>query len=367
MNSQFNVVFTGELKPGTDRDAFIKAFSQRFQCSEEKAAKLLESNTAITMKTAVEKDVAEKFRDVLDDMGMMIRLDPLPSKRATFQSSEPAANQQATTAQAAASTAATNPYQAPEADLHEDFEEGEMTGPVSVPFGHGFSWISSAFSNHFWQNPWAWMGATVIFVILSLVTQIIPLLGPIASTLLYPVFFAGLMIGAQAQDEGEDFTVGHLFSGFQQETGQLILFGVLYLVATLVVFLIAGAIIGGSFATLSMAVGGGDQASMDAMMQNPMTILTALLVILLLFVPLGMTYWFAPALIALNGVSAMDAMKMSFVGCLKNMLPFLLYSIILGVLSMIAMIPIGLGFLVLIPVMFASMYTAYRDIFYPEA
>jgi uncharacterized membrane protein len=71
--------------------------------------------------------------------------------------------------------------------------------------------------------------------------------------------------------------------------------------------------------------------------------------------------------VALDNISALAAMRMSFVGCLKNVLPFLLYGIVMLILSFLAAIPVGLGFLILFPVMMASMYTSYRDIFYPEA
>ena len=59
-----------------------------------------------------------------------------------------------------------------------------------------------------------------------------------------------------------------------------------------------------------------------------------------------------------------EAMKNSFVACLKNVVPFLLYSVILLLLSFVASIPFGLGWLVLGPVIAASLYTSYRDIFF---
>lgn len=173
------------------------------------------------------------------------------------------------------------------------------------------------------------------------------------------------MIGARAQDDGESFTVGHLFSGFKQSTGQLTLFGVLYLVATILIMVLVFATVGGSFAMFGM---GGDPAATEAMMQqNPTAILLPMLVMMLLFIPLMMAYWFSPALIAINGISAINAIKMSFFGCIKNILPFLLYGIMMIILMVVAMIPLGLGLLVLMPVMMASMYTAYRDIYYPTA
>jgi len=356
MDSLFNVVFTGELKPGTERDSFIKAFSQRFQCSEAKAAEVLDAGKAVMMKRSVTREVADNFRAVLESLGMLIRLEPLPAAGEASPS---------TAAELGNSPAATNPYQAPAAQLHEAQAEGEMTGPVSVPFSHGSSWIGSAFSNHFKTNALAWIGAFLVFGILSIVIQLIPLLGMIASSLLSPVFVAGFMLGAKAQDEGEDFTLSHLFAGFKQSTGQLVLVGTFYLVGTFAVILIAGVVMGSSFAMLGMM--DGDPAAAQAMAQNPMAMLLPMLVMFALLIPLMMAYWFAPALVVIDELSAVAAMKLSFVGCLRNVLPFLLYGIVMFVLTILAMIPLFLGLLVLLPVMIASMYTAYRDIYYPDA
>ncbi len=57
-------------------------------------------------------------------------------------------------------------------------------------------------------------------------------------------------------------------------------------------------------------------------------------------------------------------MKTSFTACLRNIVPFLVYGVVIMVLSIVAAKPFGLGFLVLGPVVIASIYTAYRDIFF---
>jgi uncharacterized membrane protein len=88
-----------------------------------------------------------------------------------------------------------------------------------------------------------------------------------------------------------------------------------------------------------------------------------LLLALALAVPVYMAIWFAPALIMFHDVKPLDAMKSSFFACLKNIVPFLLYGIILMVLCVVASIPFGLGFLVLGPVIVGSIYAGYRDIF----
>jgi uncharacterized membrane protein len=85
---------------------------------------------------------------------------------------------------------------------------------------------------------------------------------------------------------------------------------------------------------------------------------------LALLLPLFMALWFAPALAVFHQQGPAEAMKNSFVACLKNVVPFLLYSVILLLLTFVASIPFGLGWLVLGPVLAASLYTSYRDIFF---
>ena len=57
------------------------------------------------------------------------------------------------------------------------------------------------------------------------------------------------------------------------------------------------------------------------------------------------------------------AMKASFGACLKNIVPFIIYGVVVLVLGIIAAIPFMLGWLVLGPVLAASVFVAYRDIF----
>ena len=56
-------------------------------------------------------------------------------------------------------------------------------------------------------------------------------------------------------------------------------------------------------------------------------------------------------------------MKLSFVGCIRNILPFLLYGVVWIGLAIVATIPFLLGWLVLGPVTVASIYASYCDIF----
>ncbi|OQX30880.1 MAG: hypothetical protein B0D96_06625 [Candidatus Sedimenticola endophacoides] len=240
-------------------------------------------------------------------------------------------------------------------------DEGEPGDPRSVPAGHGWRWLKEGLG-HFRANPLAWILALLAWLAISLVLSIIPLIGTIATTLLSAVVTGGYMIGCQAQERGEAFTVSHLFSGFHQNSGQLLLVGLLYLVGMVVIMFGVFALAGGAaFMMMGDPEAMQDPAAVEAMMSS---FYLPLLLAMGLMIPLVMAYWFAPALVALDGLSAIAAMRLSFMGCLKNILPFLLYGLVLFLVMIIAVIPVGLGLLVAIPAMIASVYTGYRDIYY---
>jgi uncharacterized membrane protein len=110
-------------------------------------------------------------------------------------------------------------------------------------------------------------------------------------------------------------------------------------------------------------MGGGDMSGGRAA-AGVGAIMLAVLLALALSVPVYMAVWFAAPLVALNDFDPIAALKASFVACLKNVVPFLLYGVVLFAFAIVASIPLGLGWLVLGPVLAASVYTAYRDIFY---
>jgi hypothetical protein len=257
-----------------------------------------------------------------------------------------------------------NPYQPPGVPLvtSESPAASDITfsaAPRMVAAGRGWEWIAEGFGL-FKKQPGMWILLVVGFVICSVVIAVIPFVGPIANMLLLQVFMGGLMLGCRALDRGEGLEIGHLFAGFKQNTGDLVVLGVLALVGWFVALIPAFIIIGGG-AFMSMMMGGANAAVNFGAMG--LSFLLAMLVVMALAVPLYMALWFAPALIVLNNLKPVDAMKASFVACLKNILPFLIYGVILMVLCMIAAIPMGLGFLILGPVGIASIYAGYRDIF----
>jgi uncharacterized membrane protein len=158
-------------------------------------------------------------------------------------------------------------------------------------------------------------------------------------------------------DRGGELELPHLFAGFRRNTAQLVLVGLIGFALTFAVMIPAVLLMGPS---VFMAVMGGGAATMVGMAGA-----LGLLIALALFVPVNMALWFAPALVMLQGQSAPRSIAESFRGCLKNIVPFLIYGVVLFVLAMLASIPLGLGWLVLGPVVIGSVYAAYRDIYVP--
>ena len=228
----------------------------------------------------------------------------------------------------------------------------------AVDAGRGWEWIVEGFAL-FKKQPGTWILILIVLIACTVLISIVPVIGALANVLLMQVFMGGLMLGCRALDNDENFEVGHLFAGFRQNTGDLVVLGALTLLGWILAFIPAIAIVGvGAF--MAMMTGGSQAINVGAM---GLSFVIALLVALALALPLYMALWFAPSLIVFNNLKPIDAMKKSFVACLKNIVPFLLYGVIMLVQGTLAAIPLGLGFLVLGPVAIASIYAGYRDIF----
>ena len=253
----------------------------------------------------------------------------------------------------------TNPYSAPAATVADPamaMQGNFVPGGRGVAAGRGWGWIAEGWAL-FRQQPWMWIGVWIVLVVILVALGVIPLLGPIANAVLWPVFSAGLALGCRALAEGESLEFGHLFAGFRERLGTLAGVGALTLVISFAIGVVVVLVMGVGFATM---FGGAPPETQEAAMAT----LLAGLVMLALMLPLFMAIWFAPLLVVFHEHGVLEALKESFTGCLRNIVPFLVYGVIGFLLMILATIPAALGWLVLGPVMVASIYTAYRDIYF---
>lgn len=250
----------------------------------------------------------------------------------------------------------TNPYQAPEADLEtsapkQNLHFGE---PQKKPAGHGWQWLKSGFEL-FKRSPGGWILTMLVGFVIAIAINVLPLLGNIVTLLTTYVWTAGIMYGCSQLEQGTKFKLSYLFAGFKLAPGKLIGLSV---VLGLSGFVIAIACLGTVY--IDMLSGNAEQPFAG---QNATSILISILIMVALYIPLMMAAWFAPLLIIFHNYSVFSALKSSFFACLKNMVPFLVYGLIGFLLLIVAALPAGLGLLIMFPVLYASMYTAYKDIY----
>ena len=225
-----------------------------------------------------------------------------------------------------------------------------------VPPGNAFDWLRQGWAL-FAANPGLWIGLTIVLLVIVLGVQIVPLVGTLAAHLLMPVLGAGLLLVCRKIDEGESVQIDDLFAGFKQNAGPLVMVGVLYMLAMFAIVVIVVVVGGGSVAGGLLSA---QPAGLGVIFGG---LMLSLLLSLALSVPAVMAIWFAPALVFFNNMQPVEALKASFEACMKNVLAFLVYGLIVLVLAFFAALPVGLGFLVLIPVLAGSVYAAYRDVF----
>jgi uncharacterized membrane protein len=239
--------------------------------------------------------------------------------------------------------------------------------PRQLAAGYGASWWGEGW-RVFAASPLVWLGIVVILLVLMFLLVLIPLIGGIAQTLLMPVFAGGVMLGCNALARGEPLRIAHLFDGFGAgRFGPLVIIGLVVLAAAIVLGLVVAGV---AFASIGIAGLAALSALTDPTQLDIGTLtsfgLSLLLVLLLALVGaslIAMAYWFAPALVVLNGEEPLAAMRKSFRACWRNIGAFLLYGIIYLGLAIVATIPFGLGWLVLAPMIAGSCYAGWRTVF----
>jgi hypothetical protein len=238
-----------------------------------------------------------------------------------------------------------------------------------VAAGRGWQWLIEGFSL-FGKSPAKWIALTIALALLWAVSLIIPVLGPLLFNLLSPLLFAGLMIGCRALENGESLEFAHLFAAFRQQAVPLVTVGGVYLVGTIIVVGIVLVIAGGSPLPAVLPKPGADIETLRAAARS---MALAFAVGAAVYLPLLMLIWFAPLLVVFDGLAPVAAMRLSFAACVRNMLPFLVYSAAIVMLWLVLSLPAALGaiggLLVIallvasIPVLICSIYASYQDIF----
>lgn len=234
--------------------------------------------------------------------------------------------------------------------------------PKHLKAGQGWEWIKQGYAL-FMKSPLLWIVLLLICVVAAVALSNVPVVGEPLVSLLMPVVLVGLMAGCRALLQGEELELAHLFSGFQQHTTQLVTLGGIALVGQFLIFGLM-MLVGGA-ALVGILMSGQPDVDPDVMMQAVTGAGFAVLLGITLFSVLVMAMQFAPLLVYFNKVTPLSAMKLSLRAFLNNVAPMLVYGMTFIFLAILASIPKMLGWLVLLPLVFTSLYASYCDIFPP--
>lgn len=230
----------------------------------------------------------------------------------------------------------------------------------TVAAGRGWEWIAEGF-RIFRKQPLTWITLIIVMLVIWMVcTFLLPLIGPLAISLLSPVFFAGLMQACKTTDENGEPEFSQLFAAFKTHANPLITIGGIYLVGNIVAVAVVFAVAGGTALPTLM---GKTTMDPEAVLAAARGLLLGMAVGMAVFVPVLMAVWFAPLLVVFHNRPPVEAMKMSYTACWRNTMPLLVYGLATLVLGIIASIPLMLGLIILLPVLACSIYASYKDIF----
>jgi uncharacterized membrane protein len=179
------------------------------------------------------------------------------------------------------------------------------------------------------------------------------------------------MIGARDLQRGEELELAHLLSGLQHNAQGLVALGGINLVAQILINILVISLIkmagGGTLIKLIQQHEQEPTVLAQAMSNVDLRLLfDASMVGLVLSLLLLMAMIFAPMLVIFQHTTPVGALKTSFVACVRNLIPLIVCGLLLLLLAVVASMPMMLGWLVLLPIIIASIYVIYIDLFPPE-
>ncbi|MDD2915903.1 MAG: BPSS1780 family membrane protein [Gallionella sp.] len=234
--------------------------------------------------------------------------------------------------------------------------------PQHLAASQGWQWTKQGYAL-FIKAPLLWIVLLVICFVGVIGLSVVPVVGEPLASLLLPTVLVGLMAGCRALQQGEELELAHLFSGFQHRTAQLVTLGGIALVGQFMIFGVM--LMLGADTLVGILMSGQPVEDPEVIGQAISGAFIAVLIGITLFSVLVMSMQFAPMLVFFNNATPMAALKLSLRAFLYNIGPMSVYGAIFISLALLASIPMMLGWLVLMPIMFASTYAAYCDIFPP--
>ena len=239
-----------------------------------------------------------------------------------------------------------------------------------VPAARGAQWLLDGV-RLFAAAPIGWLAAVFAYWVVMTLVSLLPAGGAAIAPLLVPAFSVGFMSVARAAERGARVELPQLFEGFRRAPTPQLVLGAIYVGCLAAVLAGAALADGGAFARLMLSGARPEDEAQAAELRNGLAAAT------LLYLPVMMLFWFAPVLAAWHAAGIAKALFFSFAACLINWRAFILYGAVAVVLPSLALYALLQGFgdavrpqlllmpllFVVLPVLLASFYASYRDVF----
>lgn len=246
-----------------------------------------------------------------------------------------------------------------------------------VPARHGAHWVRQGVRT-FFRQPLAMVGQFFMFVAAISVLSLIPVIGTVLGILLVPAATVGLMAASREADQGRFPMPGLLISAFRAGpavTRNILILGAMYLAGFAAVLGITYLVDGGTFFNIYL---GREPLTEAAITQGGLG--TSSFLFLVLYLPLTLMFWHAPALTVWHAVPPTKSVFFSAVACLRNFWAMTIYSLtwtalLISVLTVVSMVggaiggaqavtgmlyPVGT---IMAAVFFTSIYFTFADSF----
>jgi len=235
-----------------------------------------------------------------------------------------------------------------------------MTTTTIGPGKQAWSWYKAGW-RLFLINPSTWIFYTFLWVLLAIFLWQIPILGRVAWWMINPALYAGFLYEAAEMKQGRPLAVNRFFIGLTDKTTRLPLLTLGIITLAAYVFLNVVTMVDPTLYSTIESLLRADASSGIAAIVINLLVRCVLVFIILALATMALLYS-CPA-IMFAGSDAFDAMMNSFETCASHWRAFAAFMGIFIGLAIAAMIPMGLGLLVLMPVTFCAAYASFQTLY----
>ena len=202
-----------------------------------------------------------------------------------------------------------------------------------VPASEGAQWVKQGIRT-FFRQPLALSGLFFMFMAIVSVLSIVPFLGSLLALVILPACTLGLMAATREAVAGKFPMPSIMASAFRAgkaKTQSMLVLGVIYALGVLLVMGASALADGGQFARLYLL---GGTITREMVMEPAFQ--SAIWLALILYTPLSMLFWHAPALVHWHDMPPVKSLFFSGVVCLRNFRAFLVFGLVWMVIFLLA-------------------------------